>query len=50
MLYQTVLFDEAGAPVIRNDPYGWNDRVAEALKLDGHSSLRVRRGGADVGP
>lgn len=50
MLYQTVLFDEAGAPVIRNDPYGWNDRVAEALRLQGHSSLRVRRGGADVGP
>lgn len=50
MLYQTVLFDDAGEPVIRNDPYGWNDRVAEALGLGTATNYRVKRGGADVGP
>jgi hypothetical protein len=25
-----VLFDNSGEPVVRSDPYGWNDRVASA--------------------
>ncbi len=31
LLYQTVLFDDAGEPIVRNDPYGWDDRVGAAL-------------------
>lgn len=50
MLYQTVLFDEAGEPVIRNDPYGWNDRVAQALGLGTTTNYRLKPDGADVGP
>lgn len=50
MLYQTVLFDEAGEPVIRNDPYGWNDRVAQALGLGTTTNYRLKPEGADVGP
>ncbi|OWK29830.1 L,D-transpeptidase family protein [Sphingomonas mucosissima] len=50
MLYQTVLFDDSGAPIVRNDPYGWNDRVSEALGFKGPASMRVKTGAADVGP
>ena len=50
LLYQTVLFDEGGAPIVRNDPYGWNDRVSEALGFKGPASMRVKTGAADVGP
>jgi murein L,D-transpeptidase YcbB/YkuD len=50
MLYQTVLFDDAGAPVVRADPYGWNDRVAAAIGFGERPSRRVKSGAADVGP
>ncbi|WP_375601255.1 L,D-transpeptidase family protein [Sphingomonas sp. TZW2008] len=50
MLYQTVLFDERGEPIVRNDPYGWNDRVAAALGFKGASSARVKSGAQDTGP
>ncbi|WP_066781216.1 L,D-transpeptidase family protein [Sphingomonas sp. CCH5-D11] len=50
LLYQTVLFDESGAPIVRNDPYGWNDRVSEALGFKGPASMKVKSGAADVGP
>lgn len=50
MLYQTVLFDDAGAPVIRNDPYGWNDRIADALGFPKGSNFRMKAKQADVGP
>lgn len=50
MLYQTVLFDADGTPIVRADPYGWNDRVADALGLGVGGSRRVRAGQADVGP
>ncbi|MCC2981050.1 L,D-transpeptidase family protein [Sphingomonas sp. IC4-52] len=50
LLYQTVLFDDSGAPIVRNDPYGWNDRVSEALGFKGPASMRVKTGAADVGP
>lgn len=50
LLYQTVLFDDGGAPIVRNDPYAWNDRVSEALGFTGPASMRVKTGAADVGP
>ena len=50
MLYQTVLFDDAGEPVIRADPYGWNDRVAAALGFPISEGRRLRPSAGDVGP
>lgn len=50
LFYQTVLFDDGGEPVIRADPYGWNDRVAEALGFPASTSPRLRPEAADVGP
>jgi murein L,D-transpeptidase YcbB/YkuD len=50
LLYQTVLFDETGEPIVRNDPYGWNDRVATALGFPQAAGLRVKTNDADVGP
>ncbi|TXC70574.1 L,D-transpeptidase family protein [Sphingomonas ginsenosidivorax] len=50
MLYQTVLFDDAGEPIVRNDPYGWDDRVGTALGFKAGKALRVESGAADVGP
>lgn len=31
LLYATVLIDDAGGPVVRPDPYGWDRKVASAL-------------------
>ncbi len=50
MLYQTVLFDDSGEPIVRNDPYGWDDRVGAALGFKAGKALRVQTGAADVGP
>ncbi len=50
MLYQTVLFDDAGEPIVRNDPYGWDDRVGAALGFKAGRALRVESGAVDVGP
>jgi murein L,D-transpeptidase YcbB/YkuD len=50
MLYQTVLIDDAGQPVVRADPYGWNDRVATALGFAKTESRRLHAGGEDLGP
>jgi murein L,D-transpeptidase YcbB/YkuD len=50
LYYQTVLFDEAGEPVIRADPYGWNDRVSAALGFPASEGHRLRPSGSDVGP
>ncbi|MEG3082692.1 L,D-transpeptidase family protein [Sphingomonas sp. PB2P12] len=50
MLYQTVLFDDTGEPIVRNDPYGWDDRVGAALGFKAGKALRVQSGAADVGP
>ncbi|WP_375270547.1 L,D-transpeptidase family protein [Sphingomonas sp.] len=50
MLYQTVLFDDAGEPIVRNDPYGWDDRVGTALGFKAGRALRVESGATDVGP
>jgi murein L,D-transpeptidase YcbB/YkuD len=50
LFYQTVLFDAAGEPVIRADPYGWNDRVAAALGFPASEGYRLRPSTSDVGP
>lgn len=50
LFYQNVLFDEAGEPVIRADPYGWNDRVSAALGFPAREGHRLRPSGSDVGP
>lgn len=50
LFYQTVLFDETGNPIIRADPYGWNDRVAAALGFQAREGYRLRSSGSDVGP
>lgn len=50
LIYQTVLFDEAGDPVIRADPYGWNDRVSAALGFPASEGHRLRPSGEDIGP
>ncbi len=50
MLYQTVLFDDAGEPIVRNDPYGWDDRVGEALGFKAGRALRVETHASDEGP
>lgn len=50
LLYHTVLFGDDGEPVIRSDPYGWNDRVATALGFAASASHQLRANGGDVGP
>ncbi len=50
LFYQTILFDEAGGPLIRADPYGWNDRVSAALGFPTSEGHRLRPSGSDVGP
>jgi murein L,D-transpeptidase YcbB/YkuD len=50
MLYQTVLFDDADEPIVRNDPYGWDDRIGAALGFKAGKALRVQSGAVDVGP
>lgn len=50
MLYQTVLFDDAGEPIVRNDPYGWDDRIGAALGFKAGKALRVETHANDEGP
>ena len=50
MLYQTVLFDGDGEPVLRADPYEWNDRVAAKLGFAARTAYHLKSIAADVGP
>ena len=50
LLYQTILFSDDGDPVIRNDPYGWNDRLALALGFTASNAMMMKREKGDVGP
>lgn len=50
MLYQTVLLDNAGEPIVRNDPYGWNDRFVAALGFEVGKALRVKTRASEKGP
>lgn len=50
MLYQTVLFDASGEPVLRADPYEWNDRIAAKLGFAARATYRLKSNEADIGP
>lgn len=50
LTYQTIVFDDAGNPVIRADPYGWNGAVAAALGFAERKGHILRTSGDDVGP
>jgi murein L,D-transpeptidase YcbB/YkuD len=50
LLYQTVLFDQSGDPVVRSDPYQWNDRVAATLGFAATTIYRLRSDQSDIGP
>ncbi len=50
MLYQAVLLDDSGVPIVRSDPYGWNDRVAKALGLGTGGGHHLKATSADIGP
>jgi L,D-transpeptidase YcbB len=48
-LYHTVFLD-GGRLVFRHDDYGWDDRVAAALRLQAQRRASTRRYATDVGP
>ena len=48
-LYHTVHLD-GGRLVFRHDDYGWDERVARALRLDVAVQSRSRRYASDIGP
>ena len=49
LLYHTAYWD--GSRVLfRTDPYGWDDKLAQALGLGGQVRARVRKHVEDVGP
>lgn len=50
LLYQTILFGDDGEPIIRDDPYDWNERVAEALGFPKSNSMALKASRTDVGP
>ena len=50
LYYQTVLFDDEGEPVVRADPYGWNDAVAKGLGFPERQGYKLRTSDADIGP
>ncbi|RVT90574.1 murein L,D-transpeptidase [Sphingomonas crocodyli] len=50
LLYQTVLVDKRGNPIVRADPYGWDDAVAKALGFGSQPGHRVRSGSSEVAP
>jgi L,D-transpeptidase YcbB len=50
LLYLTAFADRSGNVVFRTDPYGWDDRVAEALGYSARQTRRVRTHISDVGP
>ncbi|MBT0670518.1 L,D-transpeptidase family protein [Novosphingobium profundi] len=50
LLYQTVLFDDAGNPVIRADPYDWDERVAVKLGFAKRPGHVLKSKSDDIGP
>ena len=49
LLYHTA-YVEGGRVLFRTDPYGWDDKLAEALGLGKQLRRRVRRHVEDIGP
>ncbi len=50
LLYHTAFVDNGGQLRFRPDPYGWDERVAEALGLAPRQRPQLRRIRGDVGP
>lgn len=50
LLYQTAVFNPDGELVLRSDPYGWNDRIADALGFKIGAERKVKNGADDFGP
>jgi murein L,D-transpeptidase YcbB/YkuD len=50
LLYHTAYVDRGGRVVFRNDAYGWDDAVAQALGLAPRQRPQTRRHTEDVGP
>ena len=50
LLYQTAFLDPSGDVHFRTDPYGWDERVAEALGYEPRQSARLDTHISDVGP
>ena len=50
LLYHTAFADGSGKVHFRTDPYGWDDRVAEALGYEPRAVRRLQRHLNDVGP
>lgn len=50
LLYHTVYLDRAGHLLFRPDPYGWDEKVAEALGLAARERPQTRQHATDVGP
>jgi murein L,D-transpeptidase YcbB/YkuD len=49
LLYHSAYFD-GGKVVFRTDPYGWDDKVAQAMGLPGQIRPRVKTHVTDIGP
>ena len=50
LLYHTAYADRGGRIVFRSDPYGWDERVAQALGLAPRQRPQLRRHTGDIGP
>ncbi|MGV3554817.1 MAG: L,D-transpeptidase family protein [Croceibacterium sp.] len=50
LLYHTAFADSSGKVHFRTDPYGWDDRVAEALGYEPRAVRRLQQHLGDVGP
>jgi murein L,D-transpeptidase YcbB/YkuD len=49
LLYHSAYFD-GGRVVFRTDPYGWDDKLAQALGFEGQIRPRVTKHIGDIGP
>ena len=49
LLYHSAYFD-GGRVVFRTDPYGWDDKLAQALGFEGQIRPRVAKHIGDIGP
>jgi murein L,D-transpeptidase YcbB/YkuD len=50
LIYGNVFVDSGNRIVFRTDPYGWNDKVAEALGFTGAATKRAAAQAIDIGP